>query len=162
MQKRILIVAGLAAFLASHPAAAERKYGMAGCGLGSLVFKPSGNQSTAAILNSTGYQTLGITTGTSNCTPSGKGSAMQEMEQENFFVANFSTLSKEIAQGGGDSVVGFAGELGCPASHTAQIAAELQANYSGIFASPGAVAAFDAARDTLRTDPSINAECQYL
>lgn len=161
MQKRILIVAGLAALLASRPAAAERKYGIAGCGLGSLVFKPSGNQSTAALLNGTGYQTLGITTGTSNCTPSG-AKASAELEQEKFFVANFATLSKEIAQGGGDAVVAFAGSLGCAQGNAGRVATQLQANYADIFAEPGAVAAFDAAKDSLRTDPEITAKCQYL
>ena len=166
MKTRILLVATLAAttvaVLAAKPAFAERKYGMAGCGLGSLLIKPSGNQSTAALLNATGYQTLGITSGTSNCTPSGKGSAYQEIEQQNFFVANFSTLSKEIAQGGGDAVAAFADELGCGQTDTQNVASALQANYNQIFAAPGAVAAFDAARDGLRQNPSIDSSCRFL
>jgi hypothetical protein len=135
---------------------------MAGCGLGSLVFKPSGNQSSAAISNGTGMQSIGITLGTSNCTPSGKASAAEHLQQENFFVANFSTLSKEIAQGNGNTVTGFAGVLGCDQGIEAQVAAALQANYAAIFAEPGAVAAFDKAKGSLREQADIDAHCALL
>jgi hypothetical protein len=144
-------------------ARAERKYGQAGCGLGSLIMKPQSAQSSAAITNgSFGNQTLAITSGTSNCVPSGKGSAMNEMEQQNFFVANFSTLSKEIAQGNGETVTGFAGVLGCDQVIQPQVAAALQADYAAIFAQPGAVAAFDKATGSLRADADIDAHCATL
>src|SRR4051812_1818938 len=44
-------------------------YGVAGCGLGSIVFgpKPGMIQIVAATLNGTGGQTFAITSGTSNC-----------------------------------------------------------------------------------------------
>jgi hypothetical protein len=87
---------------------------------------------------------------------------MQEMEQQNYFVANFSTLSKEIAQGSGESIAGFASTLGCEPSIQPQVAAALQSDYSAIFAQPGAVAAFDKATGSLRAQPDIDAGCAAL
>jgi hypothetical protein len=151
----------MAALLTSQIASAERKYGMAGCGLGSLIIKPSGGQSCAATSNgSMGSQSFGITSGTSNCTPSGGGEAA--LKQEEFFVANVAALSKEIAQGGGESVTAFAGTLGCQTTHMAQVAAALKTNYTQIFAEPGAVAAFDAATESLRDDGDIKSHCSFL
>lgn len=151
---------GMAALLASQPASAERKYGMAGCGLGSILIKPSGSQSSAATTNGVmGNQTLAITSGTSNCTPSAGEAALK---QEEFFVANFAALSKEIAQGSGESLTAFAGTLGCEQSHTAAVAAALKDNYDAIFAKPGAIAAFDAATDSLRDDGDIKSHCSFL
>jgi hypothetical protein len=162
VKKRFLFTVGILVSSLSASAYAERKYGMAGCGLGSLIFKPSGNQSSAAISNgSFGSQSFGITTGTSNCTPSGsKEAAVQE--QEDFFVANYSTLSKEIAQGSGDSVVAFAGVLGCDPAQAGAVGAELQAHYETIFKAPGAVAAFETARASIREAPTLDGQCLYL
>ncbi len=160
MRKHYLLAVGMATLLTSQIASAERKYGRAGCGLGSILIKPSGSQSSAATTNGVmGSQTLGITSGTSNCKPSG-GEA--SLKQEEFFVANFAALSKEIAQGGGESVQAFAGTLGCSQTHTAAVAAALKDNYSVIFGKPGAVAAFDAATDSLRDDGDIKTHCSFL
>jgi len=151
----------MAALLSSQLAHAERKYGMAGCGLGSIIMKPSSSQSSAATTNGSFYsQLFGITSGTSNCPSSGGGEAA--LRQEQFFVANFSELSKEIAQGGGQSVTGFASVLGCEATHTQAVAAALKDNYQTIFAEPGAVAAFDAATESLRDDGEIKSHCSLL
>ncbi len=161
MRKHYLLAVGMAALLTSQIASAERKYGRAGCGLGSILIKPSGSQSTAVTTNGSFYsQLFGITSGTSNCTPSGGGEA--SLKQEEFFVANFAALSKEIAQGGGESVQAFAGTLGCSQTHTAAVAAALKDNYSVIFGKPGAVAAFDAATDSLRDDGDIKSHCSFL
>ncbi len=152
----------MAALLTSQIASAERKYGRAGCGLGSILIKPSGSQTSAATTNGSFYsQLFGITSGTSNCTPSG-GGGEASVKQEEFFVANFAALSKEIAQGGGESVVAFAGTLGCEDTHTAAVAATLKDNYDSIFAKPGAIAAFDAATDSLRGVGEIQSHCTYL
>jgi hypothetical protein len=160
VRKHFLLAVGMAAALTSQVASAQRNYGMAGCGLGSILFKPSGNQSSAATTNgSSGNQTFGITLGTSNCVPSGGAAALR---QEEFFVANFAALSKEIAQGGGESVTGFAGTLGCASTHTSHVAAALKSNYQAIFSEPGAIAAFDAATASLRDDGEIKSHCSLL
>jgi hypothetical protein len=158
-------VAALAlGLLAVHAEArAERKYGMAGCGLGSVIFGAKGMQSSAASTNNASFgQTFAISSGTSNCTPSGKGSAQDEQQQEKFFVANFSTLSKEIAQGSGEALTAFAGTLGCEADAAPAVANGLRGGYDRIFAQPGAVAAFDEARQTLRADPALAVHCAKL
>ena len=54
--------------LGSQALAKKRKYGRAGCGLGSVLFGPKGNQSSASSTNNSSYnQGLAITSGTSNC-----------------------------------------------------------------------------------------------
>ena len=156
----VAFLSGSAGWLSSRAEAAERKYGLAGCGLGSLVIKPSGNQSTAALLNSTGYNMFAITSGTSNCVPASKAGA--DVKQQDFFVSNFETLSKEIAQGGGDAVIAFAGTLGCESGASGTVAGQLQGDYDQIFAAPGAVAAFEEAKDSLRTVPGLTTKCVNL
>lgn len=162
-KKHVLLGLGLTLGLAASAARAERKYGMAGCGLGSIMFGTKSMQTSAATFNdSFGSQSWGILSGTSNCQPSGKGSAQDERQQEDFFVANFATLSKEVAQGDGEALVAFAGVLGCADAVTPAVAGNLRDGYGRIFSRPGAVAAFDAARDSLRADAALAAECVKL
>ena len=98
--KLAMVVSALAVTGASYAAA-----GAAGCGLGSLVF--SSNHKIHQILASTtngtsGSQTFGISTGTSNCNAAGWAKNLQK--QRDYMVANFNTLQKEGAQGaGGDA-----------------------------------------------------------
>src|SRR5262245_22752963 len=68
-------------------------YGAAGCGLGSVFFgsKPGFIQVLAATTNGTsGNQTFGITSGTSNCDTGSGGSASAKV----FIAANREALSK--------------------------------------------------------------------
>jgi len=87
-------------------------YGLAGCGLGSILIKKDTMpmQVIAATLNATGYQMFAITTGTSNCKPSNKTYAL---EQKAFLKANFASIQREAARGEGDSLYAFAELLGC-------------------------------------------------
>jgi len=88
-------------------------YGMAGCGLGSLVIKgPSaGPQIGAGILNVTGVQTSAISSGTSNCKVSKEDLA--QVEQETFIQVNLASLAKDASQGQGEHLTSFAEILGC-------------------------------------------------
>jgi hypothetical protein len=102
-------------FTASAARAQQGGYGMAGCGLGSLLF---GNDNTtlmqilAATTNGTfGSQTFGITSGTSNCTAGGVVKA--EREQAAFAEVNFQDLKRNMASGGGEYLSSFATLLGC-------------------------------------------------
>ena len=68
---------------AAAPKAEHRTpYGMAGCGLGSLIIKnhSKGPQIGAWILNVIGYQISAITTGSSNCGITKDDLAMKEQE----------------------------------------------------------------------------------
>lgn len=106
-------------------------YGNAGCGLGSMAF---GNQSgpvqiIAATLNGTsGSQTFGITSGTSNC---GKG-AFAKAEINSFIQSNSVALESDISRGQGETLSTLNDMLGCKA----QFGQTLQQNYKSIYA-PG-------------------------
>ncbi len=104
-------------------------YGMAGCGLGSMLIRDNNiMQVLAATTNGSSYsQSFGITTGTSNCTASG---AQTAMEQKVFMQANVASLSVEAAQGSGDNLHAFAELLGCDHEMLAQVS---QAHYGELF-----------------------------
>lgn len=99
-------------------------YGMAGCGLGSLIIRDNNFlQIFAATTNGTsGSQTFGITTGTSNCTPGSK--AYQEKQQEIFVTVNFESLETEMASGNGEKVFALSQMLGCDMNTFSKISRE--------------------------------------
>lgn len=105
-------------------------YGMAGCGLGSLIIKDNNFlQIFAATTNGTfANQTFGITTGTSNCTPGSK--AYQEKQQEIFVTVNFESLEAEMASGNGEKVFALSQMLGCDINTFSKISRE---NYKEFF-----------------------------
>lgn len=92
----------------------QSPYGMAGCGLGSLIIKnhSKGPQIGAWFLNVVGYQTFAITSGTSNCVKDGSMAAV-ENEQEVFVSVNLTDLQKEAAQGQGEHLNVLAEIFGC-------------------------------------------------
>jgi hypothetical protein len=138
-EMKLLIVAlatvGFAVAANASPAGSSLKgngtYGNAGCGLGSMVF---GNQEgpvqvLAATTNGTsGTQTFGITTGTSNC---GKG-LFAKAEINSFIQSNAVALESDIARGQGETLSTLNNMLGCDS----QFNQTLQQNYKGIYA-PG-------------------------
>ena len=105
---------------------------MAGCGLGSIVFgEQSGMiQIIAATLNGTGYQTFGITSGTSNCDNSGE---KDSRSASLFITANREALEKDVARGNGETVSTLSGLMGCQDEES--FGSKLQSNYSKIFPS---------------------------
>jgi hypothetical protein len=106
------------------------KYGPAGCGLGSMLFKPDSGftQIFAATTNGTfGNQTFGISTGTSNCDTGPSGHASAKV----FIEANREALSKEIAKGGGETIKSLSTLAGC--QDPAAVGAVLQKNFTAIF-----------------------------
>lgn len=113
----------------SHP----QNYGPAGCGLGSLIFEPDSGftQIFAATTNGTsGNQTFGITTGTSNCDDTAGGSASAKA----FIQTNRTALAKDIARGRGETIANLSELAGCKDDKAAGRA--LQRNFKRIF--PGA------------------------
>lgn len=85
-------------------------YGMAGCGLGSVVFgdKPGMIQIFAGTTNNVGYQTFAISSGTSNCGESGK-SAMGSQ----FIETNKVALQNDLARGQGETLAALSQVLEC-------------------------------------------------
>ena len=115
---------------------ATAKYGMAGCGLGTVVFDSNtkGSQIMAATTNGTfASQTFGITSGTSNCTAGGTVKA--DKEQEAFVEANFESLQRDLAAGQGEYLVAFSSLLGCQEGAQGELASFAQDNFEH-FAGP--------------------------
>ena len=110
--KKIIFAALLGT--ASAPALAE--YGMAGCGLGSIVSKElqwqnGSSQILAATTNGTvGSQTFGITTGISNCgeaaSPGVKDAVKgkKKAEQKVFLYYNLAAIKADAARGEGNYI----------------------------------------------------------
>src|SRR5690606_2203137 len=108
------------------------RYGAAGCGLGSMVFEGDQTwwkQVLAATTNGTsGTQTFGISTGTSNCdspAPLKVGQAQAYVE------ANKVALANDIARGNGETIVGLSKVYGC--ANSMEFGQALKSNYSAIF-----------------------------
>jgi hypothetical protein len=110
-------------------------YGMAGCGLGSILFGPDSGgfgQILAATTNGTsGNQTFGITSGTSNCSDAGGGSDSAKA----FVETNRMAFAKDAARGNGETIASLAELAGCQDS--AQVGSVLQQNFQSIFPSAG-------------------------
>lgn len=108
-------------------------YGMAGCGLGSVVFgdKPGMVQVFAATTNGvSGNQTFGISTGTLNCGESGKSA-----KADQFIEVNKTALETDMARGQGEALTSLSQVLECK---NADFSTEMKANYQSSFPHGGA------------------------
>ena len=97
----------------------------AGCGIGTMIFEGKegiGPNILAATTNGTsGNQTFGMTSGTSEC----------ESAFASYIEANQETLAKEMARGEGETLVGLLNAMGC--EDTASASHSLKSNYNNIF-----------------------------
>src|SRR5690606_16613688 len=91
------------------PLLAAKPYGMAGCGLGSVLIGKKGNQIFASTTNGTGTQSFGISSGTSNCVTATEQTAMLK----NFIEANRQALITDMAKGQGEALVTLSNIYGC-------------------------------------------------
>lgn len=139
MKKVLATMAAVTLYLslATSVFAEGTSYGMAGCGLGSLVFgntSDGASQVLAATTNGTSYnQLFGLTSGTSNC-PSMSQTAGRERLNE-FVASNLDSLAKEIAVGNGESLDTLAELMGVSVDQRTTVYARLQSNFSTIFPS---------------------------
>jgi hypothetical protein len=144
-------------------ATARAQYGMAGCGLGSLLFGNDNSklmQILAATTNGTfGSQTFGITSGTSNCVEGGVVKA--EREQAAFAEVNFQDLKRNMASGGGEYLASFATLLGCEESVKPEFFHMTQAKYESILpsASTTPIAMVGAVKQQIKADPALSGSC---
>ena len=155
---RNLVMALLLAFV-GQSAMAKAKYGMAGCGLGSVMMGDK-NQVFAATSNDIGTAGFAISSGTSNCDSGEKTAAIQA--QENFFTANLKILSKEMAQGDGQYVRAFAETMGCNENARGTFGAEMQKSYSDIFSAPGTGAMLNRVRSVIHQNKDLNSNCNTV
>lgn len=109
----------------------SRNYGLAGCGLGSMVMGNKDGQIFAATTNGTGMQTIGITFGTSNCIGSPTSAKADRMDK--YIVANKVRLADDIARGEGETIQGLAQLMNCTGAN--QLGSKLQSKFSTIFES---------------------------
>ena len=132
MRKVALCGTLLGAVLMAASAAHAQGYAMAGCGLGSMVFKENnGTQILAATTNGIfANQTFAITSGTSNCASGGIIKAQRE--QAAFAEVNFQDLKRNMATGGGEFLTSFATLLGCEDAAKPALARMTQARYETI------------------------------
>lgn len=136
----------------------ERGYGLAGCGLGSIVFgpKPGMIQIVAATLNGTGMQTIGITAGTSNCD-------IPEMGQQAavFIEVNKEIVKKDAARGDGESLEALGQILGC--SDKAKFGQMMRDNFDSIFSPDNST--YESTRrilNNIKSNDRLAAQCGFL
>jgi hypothetical protein len=128
-----LLISG-AAFAATGQAASNT-----GCGLGTMLWERNADNSIllqvlqSTTNGSTGTQTFGITSGTSECAPPSK--VVQSEKLNHFVRSNMDNLAKEIAMGKGENLDTFVEMLGIDAGQSDAFKAKLQANFSNIFTS---------------------------
>ena len=112
-----------------------------GCGLGSLIIKDQSSsilQALAATTNATsGNQTFGITSGTSNCN---QPNSFVSNEKLNKFVEdNMDELALDISAGKGETLSTVAKLMNV--ENNPEFSAKLQANFSDIYSSQNVTSA---------------------
>jgi hypothetical protein len=157
--KKILVVSVFAALFATSAMAGS--YKSAGCGLGSMVIKEDGIiQVFAVTTNGTsGSQTFGITSGTSNCSGSG-GYAKADAAQEMYVSSNLDTLSQEMAQGSGEHLNALASLFGCEKNANDNFSAALRKNYRSIVGQEAKTdRVIEGVKAAVSSDPVLNKSC---
>lgn len=138
-----------------HEQFSGQGYGLAGCGLGSIVFgaKPGFVQVVAATTNGYGGQTYAITTGTSNCDIPKMGQTAAY-----YIEANRDIVMKDAARGEGETLSDLALIYSCSSSEL--FSQKVQNNYQQIFNSSNA---YDSSREiinTIKADSELTANCK--
>lgn len=142
--KKVLL--GLAlSLIVTGSAFAGQAHTNVGCGLGTLLWENKADNSIlfqvlqATTNGTSGSQTFGLTSGTSDCQKPSK--IAQNEKLINFVQANMDNLAQDIAMGKGESLDTFAEMLGVAPGQSAAFNAKLQANFGKIFTSDHVVLA---------------------
>jgi hypothetical protein len=139
-------------------------YGMAGCGLGSVVIKNDTkvSQITAATLNGTGYQTSAIScTHSSNCKYDKEETA--RAEQAVFIAANLRALEVDVSSGGGEYSHALAQVLGCTGEGQYDRFLEMsRTNYTTIFSSSDPNEVYENYLHVLRAEGKLATDCERV
>lgn len=108
----------------------NRKYGMAGCGLGSVIMGAKGNQVSAGTTNISTYnQFFGITTGSLNCVDVKKAKAAEQVDR--YLKGNTGMLAIDMVRGQGEHMNSVADILGC--SDKPRFQTVMKSSYPSIF-----------------------------
>ena len=125
-----LMVAGTGLAKKKKKKSFKRKYGMAGCGLGSVVIGARGAQISAGTTNGTFWnQTFGITFGTLNCIDSSKAMAAEKVDR--YLKGNTNMLAIDMVRGQGEHIDSVADILGCSDKNRFQAA--MKSGYHTVF-----------------------------
>ncbi len=144
------------ALVISNIAMAYKPYGMAGCGLGSLLHDKDGNQIIAATTNGTGTQTFGISSGSSNCVTA----TQQTAKIKNFIEANYESLITDMAKGNGDSVKTLSSMYGC---NSESFSEAMKQNYATITPKTNDATFVMVNINNVITDsPDLNSSCKNV
>ena len=139
-------------------------YGMAGCGLGSMIFTKNSRseQWIAAIVNDAFLpQSSAISTGTSNCVDVDE--EQSQAEQEIFVDSNFHALRIDAARGDGESLRAYAELLGCYKEGLFDTFASLsQGQYPFIFSDSQPQSVAERYRDALKRSRALKTRCDRL
>ncbi len=149
--KRALLACAIIVIFASSAMAAGLARQNVGCGLGTMLFKNNADgssllQAFQATTNATsGNQTFGVTSGTSECTQPAKFVKNDRVNE--FVFANLDNLAKDIANGKGETLDTLAELMGVPAAERDTFARNLKAHFAEIF--PGAGVEYAHVVDTI-------------
>lgn len=150
MLKKVTFIFAL--FLLGQAHAAH--YGMAGCGLGAMVWKdePGKIQILAATVNNiVSPQTSAISSGTSGCFEDSGA-----MAQLNYIETNKEALKIEAARGNGETLQGLSTLMGC--QDAGAFNSEVKANYQSIFSNENSQGILN----TIKSNPAVQKTCGTL
>jgi opacity protein-like surface antigen len=142
--KKVLLGVALSVVIAGSAFAGQAQNNV-GCGLGSVLWENKADNSIlfqvfqATTNGTSGNQTFGVTSGTSNCTQPSK--FVQNEKLNKFVQANMDGLAQDIAMGKGENLDTFAELLGVTPAQSPAFNAKLQANFDKIFTSENIVLA---------------------
>jgi hypothetical protein len=143
--KKVLFAVAICLAMSGAAQAAGDARSNTGCGLGTMLWENKADnsilfQAFQATTNGTsGSQTFGISSGTSNCQQPSK--FVQSEKLINFVQGNLDNLAKDIAMGKGETLDTFAELLGVTPAQSVSFNAKLQANFGKIFTSEQVVLA---------------------
>jgi hypothetical protein len=143
MKKVIVVAAVLSLMMVGSAFAAGQAHTNAGCGLGTMIWRDSADNSVSLqtlqlTTNDLGNYfllsgTFGITSGTSECQQP-KNFVSNERATE-FMMANMDNLAKDIAQGRGETLDAFAELMQVPAEKRPEFYRSLQSGFMRIYTS---------------------------
>nr|WP_244934876.1 DUF3015 domain-containing protein [Leptospira jelokensis] len=140
-----------------------KKYGMAGCGLGSVILGAK-DQSQIAVATTNGVyynQSFGITSGTSNCTADGV--VKQEKVQELFVTMNYDSLGQEMASGKGEKLESLGNLLGCSSDSLSRFGQVTKENYAKLITDDSTPASvLSAVKSEVKSDKILAKSCSQI
>jgi hypothetical protein len=135
--KRLLTILAIVVFVAPAAFAAGEARNNVGCGLGTVLFGTSADDSSllqafqATTNGTSGNQTFGVSSGTSECNQPKKFVRNDRLNE--FVHDNLDELAKNIASGRGESLTTLAELLEIPAAERERFGRNLQAHFGEIF-----------------------------